>query len=496
MFDTIINIVTQHISQSIMIFAPEIALLCTFLVALLMDVICGKKIRNIAGYTVCVGFIVTAALLSTQFGVHKNAFMSMIAVDPFALFFKYLVLLASFIVCLMSFCSDEINKGGRKVGEYYALISGMTLGMFFLAGATNLIMIYLSIEMMSLSSYVLSGFTKETKKASEASLKYVLYGSASSGVMIYGMSILFGATGTLSLTELAKLIGSGQVGMFPLIVSGMMILVGFGYKISAVPFHFWTPDVYEGSPVTITAFLSVASKAAGFAGFIRFSQMLLSADPFWNWQIIFAVLATLTMCIGNLSAIWQSSAKRMMAYSAIAHAGYILMGFVVLDRIGVSSMMIYLFMYLFMNLGVFAVISLIQNKIGTDDIDAYNGIGYKMPLLGVAMVIFLVSLAGIPPTAGFIGKIYIFTAVLQAGSQWIWLAVVGILNSVVSLFYYFRIARNMWVRGDNMPKETFKLSPLAIAVVLILVVPTVLFGLYFSPIVNWANASVSMLMPF
>ncbi len=494
MFDTnILNNISSHLVQSVSLFAPETALLCTFIVALFMDIFLGK-VRNIAGYTVCVGFIITGILLGVQCGVHQNAFMSMIAIDPFALFFKYLILISGFAVVVMSFFSNEINKDGRKVGEYYALIAGMTFGMFLLCGATNLIMIYLAIEMMSLTSYVLAGFTKEIKRSSEASLKYVIYGSVSSGIMVYGMSILFGASGTLNLSELATMIPNGQVDMFALIVSGLMIVAGFGYKISAVPFHFWTPDVYEGAPVTITAFLSVASKTAGFAGFIRFAQIMFANDPYLDWQIVLAVLAVLTMTIGNLSAIWQTNAKRMLAYSAIAHAGYMLMGMVVMDQIGISAIMVYLFMYAFMNLGAFAVIMLIANKIGSEDIDDYNGIGYKMPVLGVLMVIFLVSLTGLPPTAGFIGKFYIFSALLAKGNQWVWLAVIGVLNSVVSLFYYFRILRNMYLRGtSNDTNERYSFSAGSIALVVLLAIPTLLLGVYFGPIVEWANNSASML---
>lgn len=486
------NLLTAHLSQSISVFAPEIALLVTFIVALFMDVVF-KKTRNVSGYTVCVGLVVTGILLCTQCGVKDNIFVSMLAVDPFALFFKFLILISSLVVCLMSFFSDELNKDDRKMGEYYSLIAGMTFGMFLLTGATNMIMIYLAIEMMSLTSYVLAGFTKEIKRASEASLKYVIYGSISSGIMVYGMSIMFGASGTLNLVELAGLISAGKVAMMPMIVASLMIIAGFGYKISAVPFHFWTPDIYEGAPVTISAFLAVASKTAGFAGFIRFAQMILTNDPFLDWKIVLAVLAVLTMCIGNLSAIWQNNAKRLMAYSAIAHAGYVLMGMVVMDEVGISSIMIYLFMYAFMTLGAFAVIMLIANKIGSEDLDDYNGIGYKMPVLGAFMVIFLFSLAGCPPTAGFVGKLYIFTALFESGSQWAWLAVIGIMNSVVSFYYYAKIMRNMYLRGDaNDTVERYSFSSASIALVAILTVPVVLFGIYFGPIVEWANNSVAL----
>ncbi len=493
MFDTnFLQNISNHFAGSVNIFLPEIALLVTFILALFMDVIF-KKVRSIAGYTVCIGFVATAVLLAFQCGsTNTNAFLSMISVDPFAQYFKYLILLASFIIVLLSFFSNEINKDGRKVGEYYSLIAGMTFGMFLLVGASNLIMIYIGIEILSLTSYVLAGFTKEIKRASEASLKYVIYGSVSSGVMVYGMSILFGLTGTLSITELSIILTNGQLDTIPLLVSCLMIISGFGYKISAVPFHFWTPDVYEGSPVTITAFLSVSSKAAGFGALIRFVIVVLAHNPNIDWQIVIAVLAVLTMTLGNLVAIWQTNAKRLLAYSSISHAGYMLMALVVMNQIGIASILIYMFMYLFMNLGAFAVVMLIANKTGNEDIDDYNGLGYKMPVLSICMVVFLISLAGIPPTGGFVGKLYVFTALFNSGTQWLWLAIIGVINSVISLFYYAKIFRNMYLRGTDYKGEVISHSPLALTIVILLAIPTVLFGVYFGPIVDWANASAAI----
>lgn len=482
----------KHFASSVGLIAPEIALLVTFIIALFMDVFF-KKVRSIAGYTVCIGFVVTAVLLAMQpMNTNTFAFLTMISVDPFAQFFKYLILLASFIVVLMSFFSNEINNEKRKVGEYYSLIAGMTFGMFLLVGASNLIMIYLGIEILSITSYVLAGFTKEIKRASEASLKYVIYGSVSSGIMIYGVSIIFGLTGTLNLFDLARIISTGNIDVIPMVVAGLMILSGFGYKISAVPFHFWTPDVYEGAPVTITAFLSVASKAAGFGALVRFVVVVLAHNKNIDWQMVIAVLSVLTMTLGNLVALWQSNAKRLLAYSSIAHAGYMLMALVVMDKIGISSILIYMFMYLFMNLGAFAVIMLIANKTGSEDIDSYNGLGSRMPLLSICMVVFLISLTGLPPTAGFVGKLYVFTALLNSGTQWLWLALIGIINSVISLFYYAKIFRNMYLRSNDDNGEVVSHSPLALTLVVLLAIPTILFGVYFTPIVDWANASAAI----
>lgn len=495
------NFLTE-LSKSVGLFMPESALVVTFIVALIFDLIF-KKLRNISGYIALIGFAVTFFLLIWQSGIESFVFHGMVAVDPFGQFFKFIILITSFLIVVMSFYSEELYREHRSLGEYFSLIIGMTFGMFLLAGATNLIMIYLAIETMSISSYILAGYTKEIKRSSEASLKYVIFGAVSSGIMIYGMSIMFGLTGSLNLSEINQFLNTHQVAIFPLILSGMMIIAGIGYKISAVPFHFWTPDVYEGSPITITAYLSVASKAAGFAILIRFLKLALidmnagisgawSLLPQVDWRLIVATLSVLSMTLGNLVAIWQDNLKRLLAYSSIAHAGYILMGVVVMSDVGIVAVLVYFVVYMIMNLGAFAVVMLIANKIGSEDIEDFTGMGYRAPVLSACMVIFLISLTGLPPTAGFIGKFYIFTAVLE--SHYVWLAVIGVLNSVVSLFYYVKIFRNMYLRGGDKPAEAIEVSPAGHILIFVLVIPTLLFGVYFTPLLNWAESSVRILL--
>lgn len=437
------------------------------------------------------GFAVTAVLLYQQFWLKNVLFAGAVAVDPYSVYFKYIILISSSIVVILSFFSDELYAGGRRLGEYFSLIVGMTFGMFLLCGSINMIMVYISIEIMSLSSYVLAGFTKEVKRSSEAALKYVIFGSVASGIMIYGVSIIYGLTGTFDIIRI--MIGLQHASTVPMVLGILMILAGFAYKISAVPFHFWTPDVYEGAPITITALLSVASKAAGMAILVRFMYILsFSGFLVFDWRIVIAVISVLTMTVGNLIALWQTNFKRLLAYSSIAHAGYILMALVVMDKIGMASIMIYLFNYMFMNLGAFAGAALLANKIHSEELDDYTGIGYRAPALAVCMVIFLISLAGIPPTGGFIGKLYVFTAVLNAGSQWVWLAVIGVINSAISLYYYVKVFRNMFVRGTDLVQEPLKFSVPSISLVYILAFCTLFFGLYFTPIVNWANYSAAM----
>jgi len=496
-----IDIFVKHLGESTKYFLPETVLLITFILALIFDLIF-KKSKNISAYIAIVGFIVTAVFLFLQPDKVAGVFSYSYAVDGFSRFIKFVILATSFIIVIISLFSKELYESHKKIEEYFTLIVGMTFGMFLLTGATNLILIYVAIETMSISSYILAGYTKEVKRSSEASLKYVIYGAVSSGIMIYGISLLYGLTGHLNIFQVFIYLANNQVNEILLSISGIMLIAGIGYKISAVPFHFWTPDVYEGAPVTITALLSVASKAAGFAVLIRIVLSCLPAKIFrveflssFDWQFILAIISVLTMTIGNLLAVWQTNLKRLLAYSSIAHAGYILMGIVVLNAAGISAVLIYLVVYMFMNLGAFYYVMLIANKINSEDIDDYTGIGYRAPLLGVCMAIFLVSLTGLPPTAGFIGKLYIFTALFEEGSRWVWLAVVGILNSVISLYYYVKVFRNMFVRGVDLNKEKLEFSAPSVIIMILITIPTLLFGIWFSPLISWAESSFKFFFP-
>lgn len=489
---------TGELLQSMDHFMPETALIVTFLVALAVDLI-RKEGRHLSGYVALAGFVITGLLLFQQAGIEEITFSGLLIIDQFSLFIRMIVLITAILVLLFSFQSKELHEQYTKLGEYYILIIGMVFGMFLLAGASNLIFIYLAIETMSISSYILSGYTKFAKRASEASMKYVIYGAVSSGIMVYGISIIFGLTGSLNLSAINAMMQQNQVETIPMLLAGLMILTGFGYKISAVPFHFWTPDVYEGAPITITALLSVASKAAGFAVMLRFFRMGLSTGAgSWvligsvDWHFVIAALAVLTMTLGNLVALWQNNMKRMLAYSSIAHAGYMLMAVAVLNDTGVAAILIYFFMYMIMNLGAFLVVQVVADKSGSEDIETFSGLGYRSPLLGVVMTIFLISLTGLPPTAGFIGKLYVFTSVMNAG--YVWLAIVGVLNSVVSLYYYVRVIRNMYLRDVESKREKITFNKTIIVLLLVLAVPTLIFGVYFGPIVDWANASMIALM--
>ncbi len=492
--------------QDLALLTPEVALTVTLLVALIADLIFRRNTVVVAGLVV-VGLIVTGGFVLGQTGAHAAIFSGMLAVDPFAWFFKLLILLSALLVTVFSHGSVELNAGGRKVGEYYVLLTALTLGIMLMTGANNLLMMYLTIELSSISSYLLSGYTREAPDSSEAALKYVIFGAVSSGLMIYGISLIYGLTGSLSFAEINRalpaIIARGGSSLLALAIAGILTIAGLGYKISAVPFHWWAPDVYEGAPITITAFLSVASKAGGFALMIRFFKAAFidtavtslpsgawAILPGFDWRQIVVLLSVLTMTVGNLVAIWQNNLKRLLAYSSIAHAGYMLMGLVVLSNDGISAVMLYFVIYLFMNLGAFYVVMLIANKTGSEDIEDYKGLGSRSPFLAVALAIFLISLTGLPPTAGFIGKLYLFAALVN--HQWVWLAVVGALNSVVALYYYVRVLRNTFLRAGDKPGPALATTRLEGVLVLVLLVPTLLLGVYFTPLVDLAQASVKI----
>ncbi len=496
------------IYNSVSIILPEIAIAIFLVIILLVDLIWAKNKKAIP-FVALAGTLVSLYFVLIQIDFNGFAFSKMIgstenyglvSIDSFGSFFKVLIIVATISIILFSYSSDEIRKSVDRLGEYYVLIFGMVLGMFLMVSASDLILIYLSIELLSLSSYVLAGFTKLRDRNSEAALKYFIYGAISSGLMLFGISLFYGLTGSTNLYVINSLLQAPQINDLTLIVATILVFVGIGYKISAAPFHFWTPDVYEGAPITITAFLSVASKAAGFALLVRFvkTTFLDSINPSGHWQMnglfpwkeLLAVISILTMTLGNFSALWQNNLKRMLAYSSIAHAGYLLLGLVVLSNQGLTAILIYFAIYAFMNLGAFFIVMLIANKIGSEDIEDYRGLGYSTPFLGVALGMFLISLIGLPPSAGFIGKLYLFIALID--SNMVTLAVIAILNTVISLFYYIRVLKEMFLAKPSTKVEPFRVSVFNIIVITILLAPIVIFGVYFTPVVDFAKNCVTI----
>lgn len=495
----------EQFFSNLSLIKPELAITITLVVVVLFDLI-WKNNKKVLPYLSLAGLIVAGIFVVNQFGVETFGFKTsanhgLLAIDDFGSYFKIIILISSIFVVFFSMASNEIKSTFDRHGEYYTLMMGMILGMFFMVSAANLILIYLSMELLSLSSYVLAGFVKNSVRNSEASLKYVIYGGVSSGIMLFGISLIFGLTGSTNLYDINSLMLATGLPFITFLIAGLFIIVGFGFKISAAPFHFWTPDVYEGAPIPITAYLSVASKAAGFAVLIRFLHITfvdsVGSHGFWNvlnvidWKSIIILLSILTMTLGNFTALWQDNLKRMLAYSSIAHAGYLLLGLAVMSNEGITAIMIYFLVYMFMNLGAFFVVMLVANKIGSEDIDDYKGLGRSMPLLGVTFAIFLVSLVGLPPTAGFVAKVALFIALVDA--KMIVLAIIALLNTVVSVYYYMRILKNLYLVKVDETKPEIKPSLLNSIIIILLVAPILIFGIYFTPLVNFAKSSMHIL---
>jgi proton-translocating NADH-quinone oxidoreductase chain N len=398
----------------------------------------------------------------------RGASSGMMVFDGLALALKIIAIISTGAVILLSI--DYFKTARLHRGEFYGLLLFATLAITTLAASTDLIMIYLSLEFLSITSYVLTGYLKRDLRSNEAAVKYFIYGSVAAAVMIYGMSILYGITGTTNIFSIAQALRLQSVAMRPLIfISTLLILVGFGFKVALVPFHQWAPDTYEGAPTPITTFLSVGSKAAGFAVLIRVLATGIPITGTFNWTPIIIGLSAITMTYGNLVALVQTNAKRMLAYSSIAHAGYLLLGVATLGvatdfdgrSSAVQAILIYLFAYMLMNLGAFAVVTRLGLALKSDDMRRYAGLIRRDPWAAGAMVFFMLSLAGIPPTAGFLGKFYLFYTAIRASQQTgtsalMWLAVLAIVNTVISVYYYFNIVRIMFF-GDA--KETAPLPP-------------------------------------
>ena len=483
--------------ESLLHFTPEILLVVFAAAVIILDLLVKNRESQKVAYLSLVGLgctlvaiLVTNSVLGTNESI--SLFLGMIRLDKFAVFFKVLLLLATAATILFSLRSEEID--GKLKGEYYALLLAVTFGMFLMASSTNLLMIFISLETVSLTSYILAGFLTHSPRSSEAAFKYITYGAVASGTMLFGLSLLFGMTGTGDLatisTRLPEVLASGNVTALGLLIAITFILAGIGYKIASVPFHMWSPDVYEGAPIPITAFLSVASKAAGFALFIRFfytgfgnSEIMQSVD----WGLLLAIISALTMTVGNLAALPQRNVKRLLAYSSIAHGGYLLMGAVLLTPEGLSAILFYLIVYFFMNLGAFYVVVLIANEAGSEMIDGYRGLATRAPFVAAAMAIFLFSLTGIFPFAGFFGKWLLFNAVISEGMYW--LAIVGLLNSVVSLYYYARIVKAMYLESTE-DTESFSFSKDTIVLLSVFVVPTILIG--FLPIFYTLSEKITL----
>jgi NADH-quinone oxidoreductase subunit N len=467
---------------------PELVILFFAIFILVVDPFLDKGKKTITAHLSWIAVTLAFVANLTLWGFQTATFSDMFLVDNYACFFKMIFLVGSFLIILVSM--GYLKREDLVHGEYFSLILFSTLGMMLLASGFDLVVIFLGLEIMSVSLYVLVGFKRHDLRSNEASLKYFLMGAFASGFLLYGIVLLYASTGSTNLEQIIKGIASSDVGLNLMTLAGAgLLLVGFGFKIASVPFHMWVPDVYQGAPTPVTAFISAGPKAAGFAALLRvflFSFARIELD----WVTIVWIMSVLTMTAGNVIAITQSDIKRMLAYSSIAHAGYVLVALVAGGANGVSSALFYLLAYTFMNVGAFTVVILLGKK-GEDNttLSDYSGLVSRAPVLAVLMSVFMFSLAGFPPTAGFMSKFYVFSAAIRSG--FIWLVIIGVMNSLISVYYYLRIVVLMFMRPPQAEATRVPVALGASLVLLITLWGVLHLGILPNSFLALAQASVS-----
>lgn len=464
--------------QSLSYFIPEAFLVLGAFYVVFVDLFLkNKKMVGILALLVIAG---TLQLMEPP-AVAQPLFYGFFTLDPLTHFFRLLSLFVIGFTIALSVVYKPLSKEAE--GEYYSLFLFMAFALILMAAATNLLMIFMALEFVSILSYLLTGFLKRDPRSKEAALKYFLFGSLASGTMLYGMSLLYGVTGSLELTEIGQTLRQSPRCQGMGLLSLCFVFAGLGFKISMAPLHMWAPDVYEAAPTPVSGFLTVAPKALGFAVFLR--VLTTAFLPFsQRWQPILMMLSMLTMTTGNLLAIAQTNVKRLLAYSSIAQAGYIMMGLASFNEIGLVGVLIYLVAYAFTNLGAFAVVIAASNALGNDELQSYAGLGRRAPFLAAALTLFLLSLAGLPPFAGFIGKFYVFSASLQAG--FVTLAIVAAVNSAVAAFYYFKIVRMMYLVSP-MQEGPVAQHPFMILTLSLLLACVLLMGLVPAPFIDFVK---------
>lgn len=468
---------------------PEILVVILAIFVLLLDLIVKEKYRRNLGWVTAVGLalaLVLGLIFSQPSGEGRLMWGGMLMHDWLGFTFQMLFLFAAAITALFSM--DLTSLGNR--GEYYVLVLASTLGMMLMSSSADLIMLYLAIETTAIPLYILAGFLIKDDKSTESGFKYLLFGAMTSAIMLYGFSLLYGFTGTTNLYELATRVQDGAIGSATLMGILLLVLVGFGFKISAVPLHFWAPDVYEGSPTPIAGFLSTASKAAGFAVLLRvFLAVFPELSPYWG--AVVAALATATMTLGNLLALTQKNIKRLLAYSSIAHAGYALIGLVAVSYLGASSVVFYLIVYVITNLAAFGIVAVVGQITGSDDIASYAGLSRRSPWLGLGLLVAFLSLSGMPPFGGFVVKFAVFAAAVDA--DMVWLAVVGVLNSIIGLYYYLTVLKYVYLfRSEDEDKPLPVTRPYVIGL-LFLCLGIIFIGTIFAPWLLISNTAAASL---
>ncbi len=462
--------------------APVLVLSVFTMLVMLIDLFVGKN-KSVLVFVALTGLLLAAVSSFAKTDWPVSSFGGSYVVDHMSVFFTMIFCLSSGLAILLSV--DYNKRENIRVGEYYSLIMFCTVGMIILASSTDLIMIFLGIEIVSLCLYVLAGIRRGDTRSNEAALKYFLLGAFATGFLLYGMTLLYGATGTTKLAGIAEALSHAEVLSQPILVMGVVLLIaGFGFKVASVPFHMWTPDVYQGAPTPVTAFMAVGPKAAAFAAFFRvFTTAMPELAP--TWEVLLSIIAVTTMFVGNLGAIMQTNIKRLLAYSSISHAGYILIAIIAKGSLATSALLFYMLSYTFMTFGAFSIVILL-GRAGKENLELedYSGLGFKAPLLGLAMSVFLLSLGGLPPLAGFVAKFYIFQAALNEG--YVILVVLAVLNSAISLYYYLKVIVFMYMKE---PKGDFQISltPITLIIIIIGLIGTVQLGLFPGPVISLAH---------
>jgi NADH-quinone oxidoreductase subunit N len=494
----------DEILRSLNRFGPELIVTAALLLVVLVDA-SGIAARNALNRLLSALGLV-AALVACPALARPEAtgpvFSGMLQVDPMGVFFKVLILGASLLLLLSFTFRNSRELFGLGQGEFYALLLALTFSNLLLAASNDIVMLYLSLEMVSITSYVMVAYLKGDRMSNEASLKYLLFGAVSTGAMLYGLSLLFGLTGATEFSRIQEALVTGLTDQnrFAAYAIALLVFTGFAFKTAAVPAHFWCPDVYQGAPTPVTALLSVAPKAAGFAVMLRFFfgslssplQAPLDLVGTLDWPAMLMTVSILTMTVGNVAALTQTNMKRLLAYSSIAHAGFILMGVVALSETGARGLMVYLLAYVFMNLGAFLVVTLVHRQDGTFDLRDYAGLVRRSPFLTFAMAVFVLSLVGIPPLVGYLGKLYVFAAAVESGLYT--LAVAGALNAALGAYYYFRILKTMVVDAGDPAMEPFELPLLDKAWLVVFMIANVAPIFLWSMIDGWTRSSLPVLV--
>ncbi len=469
-----------------LLLAPEMLLTVLGIVVLALGLILPQRGKKVTGAVAMIGTLGILVVVFWQFGYEAEFFQGVYGIDAYSHFFRVLFLSAALIIFAMA--GNYLHLFSERQSEWYSLMLFATLGMIIMASSGDLITLYVGMELMTISFYILSAYLLDDGRSAEAGLKYLILGALSSAVMLFGISLIYASSGSTVFAVVYQTL-QAQVVTQPVLIAGIILLIaGFAFKIALVPFHMWAPDIYQGAPTPVTAYLAVGSKAAAFAALLRILVTALPAAHY-NWTMLLAILAAVTIITGNLIALAQRNVKRLLAYSSIAQAGYILVGLAASNVYGFKGVLFYAMLYVFSNIGAFAVATLVETQSGSSDFDAFSGLAKRAPMLAAIMTICMLSLAGIPPMAGFAGKFYLFSGAIQSG--YLWLAFIGLIMSMVSVYYYLNVSRLMYIGKSS--EQSVPVPAMARVALLVCLVGTLIIGIYPQPLSQFAEIAIQVL---